>query len=142
LCVGIVDGRVDTLAEVERFEVGFRLVVEDAGEDLSRLGALEGDETLAVEDGPLNGLVWVLCLPSLELLFQVCRVLFSAAGIGDDVELVFEAGDYCVVDDAAGLGVEEGGESGLVFWEGGYGGGCYALEEGLGAGAGEVMLDP
>jgi hypothetical protein len=73
---------------------------------------------LAVKDLPLDRFVRMVALPCLELLLEVSRVLFPAAGVGDDVELVGKAGDDCIVYNAAGVGVKKGGEGRLVFWKG------------------------
>lgn len=96
---------------------------------------MEGDEALSVENLPFDGLVGEVGFPVLELLGEVGRVFFAAAGVGDDVEFTWETGDDGVVYDAAGFAVEKSGKGRVVFLEGGQGRWGDALEEGLGAGA-------
>jgi hypothetical protein len=71
-------------------------------------------------------------------------VLSTAAGVSDDVEEVFgpffQARDDAVVDDAAGLGVQEGAESGAPRFEIFDSGRGDAFEEGFSAGPFDVVL--
>jgi hypothetical protein len=60
---------------------------------------------LPIEDSPLYRLVGVVGLPRLELLLEVCRVLFSATSVGNDVELIGKACDNSVVDNASSVGM-------------------------------------
>lgn len=121
------DGCWGALAKVQRLEGSGRLIGEDARKEIGRQRPLESDQTLAIEDVPLDGLVGILFLPRLELFRQVSLVLLSTASIGDDVKSVWQARNDCVVDNTAGLWVQQGGQCGLVFGQGGQGGGSNAL---------------
>lgn len=85
----------------------------------------------------------MLGLEGIELAGEVGRVLVAAGGVGDDEEDVpRQLGDDGVVDDAAGVGVQQGGKGGGVVSKSARGCGRDALEESSGAGALEVVLDP
>ena len=108
---------------------------------------MEGDEAVglavclqvAESDDGVDGVV-----PVGEGAVDEAVVLGAAAGVGDDVEEVFgaffESGDDAVVDDAAGLGVQQGAEGGVAGREVFYASWGDALEEGFGAGTFDVVL--
>jgi hypothetical protein len=116
-------------------------------QDFSRKRALEGDETVglavrlqvAESDDGVDGVV-----PVGEGAVDEAVVFGATAGVCDDVEEVFgalfQSCDDAVVDDAAGLGVQQGAESGVAGREILDTGGSDAFEERFGAGTFDVVL--
>lgn len=142
LAVG--EGELDEFrgAEVEVLEVDGGGVGEYGLQDIGGQGTLQCNQALAGELFELDrGLVGVV--PRVNVGHQVGVVLFATPGVGHDVELLGrEARDDGVVADAAGLGMQERGEGGLVWRKGGEVGWSKLLEQGGGAGAAEVVLHP
>lgn len=146
---GLAGGQLErqraALAKVEIGQVA-RLGGEDGRDDVDGDRALDGDQATAVQTVPGHGRVAVLAmlgLEGVELAGEVGRVLVAAGGVGDDEEDVpGQLGDDGVVDDAAGVGVQQGGQGGGVVSKSARGRGRDALEESSGAGALEVVLDP
>lgn len=109
LAAGELEVGPDGVAKVQLGEVDGGGGGDDLLEDLGAAGALEGEEPGVVEGGPLHGAAKLA-----ELLVKVLEVLLEAGAVGDDVVLLLaEAGDDGVVDDAAGLAPEEGGQLAL-----------------------------
>src|SRR5690242_2540149 len=129
------DGRRNALTKVQRLQSQTRLVSKHARQDICRERALQSNQPLSVKDVPLHCLVRILLLPRLQLFGQVGLILLSTASIGHDVELVWQACNDCVVNDASSLRMEKGGESRLIGRQCGEGGGSDALKERFGAGA-------
>lgn len=131
------------LAEVEGLQAWVLAVsgFERAREDVRAKGALQGDQAPLLADFPVDGALGGVT--AFELGGEVGEVFRFARGVGDDVEeLGAEARDDRVVYYPARGWVEEAGEGGVVGLERGRCGRGDGFEEGGGAWAGDVVLNP